>query len=365
MYQIDYGIEDILNLLGIPCPAPRQGTNEIVMTCPFCGKKKKFAADLSNNVWHCYYCNKDSEIGGGMYHLYALQRGLPDAKAAKKEIEERLYGTSGKKEYRRIPVKHTVKVDDEPAPIERRDKAYRALLPLLRLSDVHREKLYARGLSDSDIEKGMYRSIPYKGFSAIAGILRDNGTDLSHVPGFLYSRHSGWTLTNSYDSGIMIPVCDYFGRIEGFQIRFDNPKDPHNKYMWLSTVNRPQGARTHAWVHIAGNPEKSVYITEGPLKANVIHALSGFTVIAVPGVNSISYLGPTLDYFKSNGTESVVSAFDMDLFKNPVVLRAFKKMNCLITNHGLSVKLIRWDSNFKGLDDFLLSQTLKKINCTI
>lgn len=365
MYRTDYGIADIMNLLGIPCPAPRGGRSEVLITCPFCGREKKFAVDLIKNFWHCYYCNADDKMGGGMYHLYALLRNLSDAKEAKAEIEERLFGKNNKKTYTRVPIKSTAKSNDEPAPIGRRDTAYRALLPLLRLSATHCEKLRARGLSDDDIEQGLYRSVPFKGFEAIADILLDNGVDLSHIPGFL-RRHTGqWTLTNAFDSGILIPVRDYFGRVEGFQIRFDRPKTPHDKYMWLSTAERPQGARTHGWPHVIGNPESTVYITEGPLKANVIHALSGLTVIAVPGVNSIHYLGPVLDYFKSNGTKTIVNAFDMDLFTKPEVQRAFKKMNVLIKQHGLNIQFIRWDSNYKGLDDYLLAQRISKEKTSI
>lgn len=355
MYQHDFGIADVMKLLGMASPEPRAGKSEALMTCPFCGREKKFTVDLVKNTWHCYYCGKDHEIGGGMLHLYAYYRNLADVKSANKEIRERLFGKDNEKNYKRVAV-NVKKVDDEPAPIEKRSSAYRALLPLLKLSSMHIQKLRDRGLSDRDIELGLYRSVPYRGFEAIAEILTENGIDLSHVPGFL-CRHSGqWTLTNAYSSGIMIPVIDFYGRIEGFQIRFDEPKDPHNKYMWFSTAGRPLGGRTYGWVHIAGRPQKTVYITEGPLKGNVIHALSGMTVISVPGVNSINHLEPTLDYFKSKGTTTIVNAFDMDLFSKKEVQQAFKRMNGVIRSHDLKLQLIKWDNKYKGLDDYLYSR---------
>ena len=59
MYHTDYGIADIMSLLvcrRLCRDRAASGRNDR----PFCGRKKKFVVDLSLNLWHCYYCNKDS-----------------------------------------------------------------------------------------------------------------------------------------------------------------------------------------------------------------------------------------------------------------------------------------------------------------
>ena len=68
-----------------------------------------------------------------------------------------------------------------------------------------------------------------------------------------------------------------------------------------------------------GNPKPTVLLTEGPLKADVIHYITGQTVIAVPGVNSLKHLKETLEYLQSQGTTKVMTCFDMDYLKNPHV----------------------------------------------
>lgn len=47
------------------------------------------------------------------------------------------------------------------------------------------------------------------------------------------------------------------------------------------------------------------------MKADVIYALTGQTVLAVPGVNSLNHLKATLKYLKENGTKQIMTAFDM------------------------------------------------------
>ena len=72
-------------------------------------------------------------------------------------------------------------------------------------------------------------------------------------------------------SGILIPVCALDGRVEGFQIRLDHPIED-KKYIWFSSSNQFRGASIGGPVHFIGNPAaKTVYVTEGALKANVAH----------------------------------------------------------------------------------------------
>ena len=62
----------------------------------------------------------------------------------------------------------------------------------------------------------------------------------------------------------------------------------------LSSAGLEEGCGAKTWVHLAGDPRPLVLLTEGPMKADVIHFLTGQTVLAVAGVNSLSQLRPLL-----------------------------------------------------------------------
>jgi hypothetical protein len=64
-------------------------------------------------------------------------------------------------------------------------RAYSALLSRLTLSKAHREALRARGLSDEDIDRRGYRTLPIQGRPRLAREIREAlGDGLLAVPGF-------------------------------------------------------------------------------------------------------------------------------------------------------------------------------------
>lgn len=376
-HDFNFGIIDVLPILGIPFADT--GRRKLLIDCPFCGKKKHFSIDTVENIFHCFHCG----ASGGMLHLYSMLENV-DRKQALTDIREKLRLPDNAKPdgcCRRI-------VSDDPnlyraGPIEQRNAVYAALLKELKLSTAHREALYKRGLNDLDIERAQYRSVPYMGYDQIAAHLIVKGFELKGVPGFFRTKRnptdfsSGtvpddykWTL-RYYRSGIFIPVRDLQGRIQGMQIRYDEPiiiRDPDNpgkmkflRYGWLSTNENEtrsflDGAKAEVWIHIAGKPQKSMLFTEGGLKMDVIHALSGYSGIAVPGVNNLFFLGSWLDALYQLGTREIVNAYDMDLLKKVQVWEAYQKANAIIREHGMSVRKIRWDPEYKGLDDFFCAQ---------
>jgi hypothetical protein len=74
----------------------------------------------------------------------------------------------------------------------------------------------------------------------------------------------------------------------------------------------------------------SVYLTEGPLKANVAHhiALSmgkSIGLVALAGVNNTNALIGTFEALKRLGVHTIVEAFDMDKATNEHVKMGVKK----------------------------------------
>lgn len=151
--------------------------------------------------------------------------------------------------------------------------------------------------------------------------------------------------------GILIPVRDLRGRIQGLQIRRDNVS--RRKYRWVSSAGREDGCAAETWVHCAGRPATEVILTEGALKADIVHALTGRTVIAVAGVNALNHLEPVLHELHSHGTEKIMTAFDMDFLTNPHVQSGYEHLAAILNRTGLRYGTYVWNPAYKGLDDFL------------
>jgi len=139
------------------------------------------------------------------------------------------------------------------------------------------------------------------------------GCIVEGVPGFYIDKDGEWTIHfSNKSSGFLVPVRNMDGLIVGVQIRLDHPYDGR-KYIWLSSAGYQMGTSSGSPVHLSGNPgEKTVFVTEGPLKGDLAHALSGRTFGCVPGANQYANLPPFLQAMKLMGTENVYEAYDMD-----------------------------------------------------
>ena len=183
----------------------------------------------------------------------------------------------------------------------------------------------------------------------VAMRLREKGLYLAGVPGF-YKKQGQWTLKIP-GRGILIPVRDVRGQIQGLQVRLDNVEK--RKFRWLSSNGLEEGCGAKTWVHLAGEPRPLVLLTEGPMKADVIHFLTGQTVLAVAGVNSLSQLRPVLEELRAAGMEQIMTAFDMDYLINPHVRAGQENLAHLLDRCGISYGTYLWDPRYKGLDDYI------------
>lgn len=59
------------------------------------------------------------------------------------------------------------------------------------------------------------------------------------------------------------------------------------------------------------------------MKADVVHFLSGQTVLAVAGVNTLTQLELILPQLRGQGVERIMTAFDMDFMENPHVQNGY------------------------------------------
>lgn len=338
-------MQDILPLIGVPLPPP--GRSSYNIPCPCCdenSRKRHLNINLKKDVFRCPRCG----FSGGVFDLYAHYEGIPrsavkDALFARLDVRGEIVSNRPSRD--KEPVTEECPLTD----IDLRNATYQALLSHLTLASDHRANLLSRGLSTEEIERLNYKTTPVVGMSMIAKKLLADGHYLAGVPGF-YRKDGEWTFI--YERrGILIPVRDVQGRIQGLQIRRDNAS--RRKFRWVSSVEQPDGCKAESWAHLAGMPKEMVILTEGPMKADIIHALTGKTVVAVAGVNALSQLEKMLTELRQNGTQKIMTAFDMDFLSNRHVERGYQNLTQMLVNMGFRYGTYLWDPTYKGLDDYV------------
>lgn len=342
---------DVTALLGLPT-AP-SGKSSYDIKCPCCDTKanaKHLNINLRKEVFRCPRC----DVSGGIFDLYALYTGMPRDKVRKALVEQ-----IGMPEHIKRPkkeIENAEGLEAELAPIDVRHATYSAFLSKLELRPDHFKNLKDRGLLEHEIWSKEYRTTPKETDTIIRQLLEE-GHMLRGVPGFFRDESCGWKLV-PMQRGILIPVRDMDGRIQGMQIRRDNVKK--RKFRWLSSKDILDGCHAEGWTHLAGEVSKRIILTEGPMKADVIHCLTKDTVLAVPGVNALTQLEKALLGLKERGVTEIKTAFDMDMGINPHVQSGYMKLLKLINDMGFQFSTYLWDTRYKGLDDFIWQYLMKQ-----
>lgn len=347
-----FHMTDIVSLIGLS--GMTQGRSSFYVQCPCCDdnpRKKHLNINLKKEVFRCPRCG----VSGGIFDLYSLYTGIPRDKV-RNAIAERLGSpkiTTGQTQKIVVPDIQECPVTD----IDARHETYTALLSKLSLAEDHVNNLLNRGLTSDDITRLGYKTTPIVGMSAIARQLHSEGYYLSGVPGFYRNDENEWSFIHE-SRGILIPVRDIHGRIQGLQIRRDNVT--RRKFRWVSSKDRQDGCGAEGWTHLVGSVGKFVILTEGPMKADVINALTGVSVLAVPGVNALTHLELALKELHKLGLEEIKTAFDMDMLTNFHVREAYNNLLLLLDKMNFKFGTYIWDPVYKGLDDYIFAQFSKK-----
>ncbi|MCL2772515.1 MAG: toprim domain-containing protein [Oscillospiraceae bacterium] len=133
------------------------------------------------------------------------------------------------------------------------------------------------------------------------------------------------------------------GLTAGIQIRLDTPFNGC-KYFWFSSTNENIGTSCGSPVGFIGNRwDKTVYVTEGYLKAIISYCLSGLTFAAVAGANNYHNLIGLFETLRQNGVEEIVEAYDMDKLTNIHVEKGCRRLVELAVEYSFTVRRIKWD----------------------
>lgn len=228
--------------------------------------------------------------------------------------------------------------------------AYESLLSKLTLSAPHRDNLHNRGLTDAEINRLGYKTLPATGRHDVVKNLQSKGIELAGIPGFWLDVNQ-WQLAGAV--GIVIPVRDTNKRIIGLQIRCDQVRDA--RYKWLSTKNYPEGCSPGAPIHVTGVlSQGEIWITEGALKADIAALKLGRLVLAVAGVGNWVGVIPVLRELKPS---RVIIAFDMDKNINHAVRLHTEALIMCLLKGGIRTFEADWNQEAKGIDDFLTRGT--------
>lgn len=343
MNDFPFDITDVAAVLGMKLNS-RNYTN-----CPLCGDNRgKMNLSLEKNVFRCNYCGES----GGMIALYAKACGLSNADAYRSLLEATRNAdfSAIKRECNKV---YANRKQIQTASASEINMIYRALFSMFDLSPKHREHLMIRGLTGKQIERFGFKSVPVCGIDKHIHKLIEQSYTLQGVPGFYYDKDNQKWAMKLKCSGIVIPVTTVDGVTAGAQIRLDRPFNGC-KYFWLSSSDMNMGASSGSPVGFVGDiRSKAVYVTEGYLKAVAAHCLSGLTFAAVAGVNNYGNLPALFGALKQNGVEEVVEAYDMDKLTNPHVERGCLKLVEIAREYGFKVRRIKWNGQFKGIDDYL------------
>ena len=370
-YDFPFGIMDVVMILCLQERRPHAKGG--YYDCPFCGDNRgKMSINTEIDSWRCNYCGKH----GGMLALYAGIKNISTSDAYREisdilmngEYSSYSYNTSAPASRKREQT-----VQAQLADIETVHNTLSAMLDMLTLSKAHRDHLKnVRGLTDEQINELKYRSTPpfYYG-KKIARVLIEKGYTVKGVPGF-YMKDGVWTAAfSSKLAGILIPVRGIDRTIRGMQIRLDVPiKDAGadeeksgTKYVWLSSSGKDMGVSSGSPVHFVGDPfARTVFITEGFLKADVSHYLMNRSFLAIAGINNTAKLELMFNMLKENGTQVIVEAADMDKFRNENVSRGVSNIYTTAKKCGLEFRRLTWNPNYKGIDDWQLALKRKNID---
>lgn len=264
----------------------------------------------------------------------------------------------------------SVKTPDTAGP-DTLHAVYSALLCELELAPRHRANLRGRGLTDTEIDRREYRTLP--GGTGEAWAMRDRVADtlysqygpdtLSVIPGLWFDAwERRWHVAGPY--GLLVPVRDTAGRISALRIRLDAPERKQRggysaKYMWLSSRSRngPKASvRCHVPLHDLGRPGtwETIRITEGELKADVATALQpNILTLGIDGVGQWARSLAALDALRLQPGVEVRLAYDADSQTNLMVATNQKAAFDGLTAAGYSVAIETWDNTYKGIDDYL------------
>jgi len=264
----------------------------------------------SNGVWGKFVPRKDRDFDRTEWESKKLER-------------ER-----GRREREREHAKNALSIPE-------RDKALRNLSQSLGLSRRHKQSLLDRGLSESQIETGLFFSI------------YPNDDVPPIIPPNLPGVSNGKIAASGV--GIACLAFDGEGRAIGYQIRLENVTD--SKYRWAKGLTSSHLASRELPITVIPNGTGSdrVWLSEGILKPFVAAHKHGINAIGAAGGHfsgSASQIREAIAPYRE-----VILSPDAGDINNPQVMLRWSKEIKFLESLGKPILIAWWGQETKNDDD--------------
>ncbi len=321
--------------------------------CPVCGDISGDCRIRSDNLVLCHsFIEQDSGIGSYKF-LKTADNGVwgvhvpDDGKGFNQEQYQRY------KELKEEELRDKKQfLADNALDAEERDKAIRKLSNYVGLKERDRKDLRRRGLSDRQIEAGLFFSIePWTRFNID---LPDN------LPGIHYRGDR----FSTRDTGYACPIFDEQGRVIGWQIRVAGVKKG-NKYKWAKSnfpSHLPNGELPITIVNPPTSGSKTLYLSEGSLKP----------YIAASRLN-LPFCGAASGYFSGSPQQFRNIQQDFDEFVitpdagdvvNRQVMKRWEKQIDFLEQFNKPIQILWWGQIEKRKHEKKKDQDIDEINVT-
>ena len=304
-------------------------------SCPVCGGARKDCRENLTN--HMIHCRHDADPVGFVFRGHDAQGfglWLPGEIADEQSEEKRKEWIEEQRREREAREAIERQRRAEGLDLVERDHQFRNLLGQLSLSPKHYEDLKRRGLTDEQINQGMFASVKkwQKLSSPVFHLLPGASID-------------GRSLNIGY-SGYLCPIW-HGDLIVGCQIRTEQSD---GKYRWLTSVNkrRPNGQTSHlkngelpiSVVEADGDPD--LRFCEGILKPYIASCHLGKSFIGAAGGNFTSSPQQIEEAITRIQPERLILCSDAGAVKNPHVMRSYQALYELVSSLGHELWVEWW-----------------------
>ncbi|MGG4499018.1 CHC2 zinc finger domain-containing protein [Brevibacillus reuszeri] len=226
---------DLAKALGLPLS--KTGRSYFTNCFVHSEKTPSLSIEPGKNRFHCFGQCTDTGGTGAISFMMYYRWGKFDESLFPKAVEEVCYymgytvnyadGSDRKSDRPTRPLFVQSQREDSPlAEIQLVAAVYRSLIDKLSLKKEHLDHLlHERKMTTDVIRLRQYRSYPDKPY-LFARDISDEFTTLEGVPGFYESvkkDSSGVYWNMSGTNGILIPVRNEYGVVQGFQLRVESP----------------------------------------------------------------------------------------------------------------------------------------------
>jgi hypothetical protein len=322
--------------------------------CPICsGARRDCRENTQNHLIHCRHDVGEvpgyKEVGEDKHGFFMW--AVDDGCDRSEELELKRREREALKQ-RRFQQEQD-RLSQLLSPLER-DIQIRKLLAQLGLKAAHKADLHRRGLTDSEIEAGLFRSV--EPWQKLDGEVNHRLAGINITGTGLTTPHSGY----------LCPIWNPQGLLIGWQLRLDKAEDG-GKYRWPTSASkkRPQGPTAHlpngelpltCCRPLESKPLiQTIGLIEGiGPKPFITAQLRSQILIGAAGGNfaaSQETLKAYLDTLSAElGTQQLTLYPDAGAISNSHVMRQYRRLVELVSRWGYTLRVAWWNQVYKNAD---------------